>query len=69
MVPIDDQGNMSENEIISHQGNSHTLAPSIAHGPDYIDKFSNLKGHYLVDFAGMFDSKGSEIEIAIDLAL
>ena len=69
MVPVDDQGGKKDSEIISHSTNSHTLSPSIAHGPEYIDKFSALKDHYLIDFPGMFDSKGSEIEVAIDMAL
>lgn len=53
---------------MSHQSNSHTLAPSIVHGPEYTE-FESLNGNYLVDFAGMFDSKGPELDTILDLGL
>ena len=69
MVPVDDEGNALCTEMISHALNSHTLKPSIVHGPDYPEQFEGLKGTYLIDFPGMFDTSGSEIGVVIDLAL
>jgi len=45
------------------------LEPSIAAGPNYCKEFNELKGYYLIDFPGMFDSKDITNEISIDLAL
>ena len=42
MVPVDEDEANSDSGIISHSSNSHTLAPSIAHGPQYIEEFSAL---------------------------
>ena len=58
-----------KNAIVSHQRNSHTMAPSIKSGPEFPERFSELNGSYLVDFPGMFDSKGDEIDVAVDLTL
>ena len=55
--------------IISHSHNSHTFRPKIIGNGKYTDDFKKLNGTYLIDFPGLFDSKGSAIEIAIYLAL
>ena len=68
LMVVDGEEENSDSGIISHSSNSHTLAPSIAHGPDF-SEFKQLQNHYLIDFAGMFDDRGGEIEIAIDIAL
>ena len=36
---------------------------------EYIGEFSQLNGTWLVDFPGMFESKGLELDIALDLTL
>ena len=56
MVPVDENGEVVKEEIISHAANSHTLVPTITHGPEYTKDFYMLSGNYLIDFAGMFDS-------------
>ena len=35
MVPVDDEEKPLVSEMISHGQNSHTIKPSIVHGPDY----------------------------------
>ena len=55
--------------IISHYRNSHTLAPTLFYGPDFPKTYKGLNGNHLIDFPGMFDSRGDEISMAIDLAL
>ena len=69
MCPVDGTDKAVKSEIISHARNSHTLIPTIRHGPEFIKEFSLLNGKYLIDFPGMFDSKGPEIDIAIELLL
>lgn len=56
-------------EIMSHERNSHTLRPKIIGDGHYIPQFSQLEGTLLVDFPGIFESKGLELEISIHLAL
>lgn len=58
-----------ESAIISHQHNSHTFKPKLVSNGKYPDKFKNLDGTYLVDFPGMFDSKGYDLDIAMHMAL
>ena len=64
-------GEPVNSSIISHQRNSHTLKPKIVGGPnDFGEEFYELlQGHYLVDFPGIFESRGIELEISIRLAL
>lgn len=73
MVPFDkfvNYGQALDSKLISHQTNSHTLAPTIACGQNpYPPQFSALFGSYFIDFPGIFDTKGEEIGIAIDLAM
>ena len=58
MAPVDDEGKPLIGDMISHGQNSHTIKPSVVHGPDYLEEFSHLKGMYLIDFPGMFDTSG-----------
>jgi len=69
MQAVDEDKNPIPNDIVSHQRNSHTLVPSLFCGPEYPQQFEQLNGRYLIDFPGMFDSKGDEIDVAIDLTL
>ena len=68
MAPIVEEEAQSH-KIISHRRNSHTLAPTLFYGPNYPERYQSLNGKYLIDFPGMFDTKGTEIDLAIDLAL
>lgn len=56
-------------DFISHKRNSHTFCPKIIGQPidDYNDAING--GLHLVDFPGMFDTKGTVIEIAMLMAL
>ena len=58
-----------DNAIISHLHNSHTFKPKIVSNGNYSDNFKDLNGTFLVDFPGMFDSKGYDLDIAMHLAL
>lgn len=70
MAPCDYYQNMPcESSIISHERNSHTLRPKIVGGPDYYEQFNQLQDHYLIDFPGIFESRGPELDIAIRLSL
>ena len=70
MAPEDEKGEAVESELISHGNNSHTFLPKIVQEePIYIDQFKELNGTYLVDLPGMFDSKGEEMDVAMDLML
>ena len=69
MVPVNNNDEPLLDENISHQRNSHTLVPRLIYGPYYSQKFEALNGHWLIDFPGMFDSKGGEMQIIIDYAL
>lgn len=70
MAPEDEKGEAIESELISHGNNSHTFLPKIVQEePTYIDQYKELNGTYLVDLPGMFDSKGEEMDVAMDLML
>ena len=70
IAPVDENEEPIQVDLMSHSFNSHTIEPSIVHGPgNYSESFSRLDGMYLVDFPGMFDSRGPAIDIAIDMAL
>ena len=71
MAPIEDASDMPvQNKIISHQYNSHTIRPKFAsQSTIYPDAFSDLNGLYMVDFPGLFETRGPEIDIAIHLTL
>lgn len=62
MVPVDENNTPIASEIVDHGQASHTFTPKIVAGP-------NKDGMYLIDFPGMFDSKGNEIDILIDMTL
>ena len=57
-------------KIISHQYNSHTIRPKFASDSTiYPEEYSALNGMYMVDFPGLFETRGPEIDIAIHLTL
>jgi hypothetical protein len=70
MAPVDANGTPLVNRIISHAANSHTLKPKFVNDPPvYPDEFTGLDGWHAVDFPGMFESKGPELDTALYLAL
>ena len=70
MAPIDKDGVPSSNKIISHQHNSHTLKPKLVSDPPaYGEQYSELKGTYSVDYPGLWETKGVELDIAMQLTL
>lgn len=64
-----DSDKPDDSAIISHLHNSHTFKPKIVSNGQYKENFKDLNGTYLVDFPGMFDSKGYDLDIAMHLAL
>ena len=64
-------GEPIESKLISHGHNSHTFVPKIPIDGEaiYPDEYSELNGRYIVDLPGMFESKGDELDVAMDLAL
>lgn len=70
MAPIDKDGIPSANKIISHQHNSHTLKPKLVSDPPaYGEQYKELKGTYSVDYPGLWETKGVELDIAMQLTL
>ena len=70
MAPVGDNKQPQEGKIISYGHNSHTLKPKIiSDPPKWGDLYNGLDGWHAVDFPGMFESRGPEIEAAIMLAL
>lgn len=70
MAPVGDDGQPLESKIISYGHNSHTIKPKIVSDPPkWGDLYLGLDGWHAVDFPGMFESRGPEIEAAIMLAL
>lgn len=70
MAPEGPDGQPLASELIDHGKNSHTFVPKIPMGePKYIQEFSELDGRHILDVPGMFESKGDEIDVAMDLAL
>lgn len=67
----DGKGELPEvNKIISHQNSSHTIRPKFAcDSTTYPQEFEGLNGLYMVDFPGLFETRGPEIDIAIHLTL
>ena len=68
MAPIGEDGQPQVNKIMSYGHNSHTLKPKIIQ-EKWDDMYTGLDGWYAIDFPGMFESRGPEIEAAIQLAL
>lgn len=54
---------------ISHAHNSHTLQPKIPFLPPYHGDFNDLNKYHLVDFPGIFEQRGPELDISIHLCL
>ena len=71
MAPIsaDKKDLPGSSKIISHQHNSHTIKPKIPCEPKYPYDFYEMNGTHLIDFPGMFESKGAELDIAMHLTL
>ena len=70
MAPEGPDGEPISEAIMSHSHNSHTIVPKIPQNkPEYPEEYNALDGTWIVDFPGMFESKGLELDIAIDLTL
>lgn len=70
MAPAGAKGQPIKSDMICHQCNSHTIRPKlVSDKTTYIDKFSALNGLHLVDFPGLFETRGPEIDIAVQLTL
>ena len=70
MAPVLDGQQPGESNIISHQYNSHTIRPKFASDTTkFPEEFQDLDGLHLVDFPGLFETRGPEIDIAIHLTL
>ena len=70
MAPVGPDGEPEVTKFISFAHNSHTLKPKfVKDPPEWHEKFMGLDGWHGVDFPGMFESRGPEIEQAIMLAL
>ena len=71
MAPVGANGLPLTNSIMSQGHNSHTLFPKIPCPAKYPPAFeaAGLKDTYLVDFPGMFESRGPELDIAINVTL
>ena len=70
MAPVDKDGNPLYDKIINHSHNSHTLKPKfVTNPPEYADDYCGLDGIYSVDYPGMFESKGPELDAALYLSL
>lgn len=69
MAPVDPKNNSmpDTNNIISHQHNSHTFYPKVVGSP--AELFTPYNNMTMVDFPGMFDSKGVVLDIALELSL
>jgi hypothetical protein len=63
-------GKPSENHIISHSFNSHTLKPKfLADPPAYGEAYCGLDKFHTIDYAGMFESRGPELDAALYLGI
>lgn len=70
LAPMGEDGLPCEDAIISHMHNSHTLSPKFVNKtPQYPDEFSEMQGIYSVDYPGLFESKGLELDISMQLTL
>lgn len=70
MAPVGPDGEPMPEAIMSHAHNSHTIVPKIPQDkPEYPKDYAGFDGTWLVDFPGMFESKGTELDVAIDLTL
>lgn len=72
MACADGQGNPIVNDIMSNSHNSHTIYPKIVGDLDRypeVYKKAGLENKFLIDFPGMFESKGPELDIAFYLTL
>lgn len=71
MAPMGANGQPVTSNIMSLGHNSHTLYPKIpfqARYPNYYEE-AGLKDTYLIDFPGMFESRGPELDVAVSLTL
>lgn len=70
MAPCDPEGKPLENMIISHGHNSHTLKPKlVSDPPTYGDLYCGLDKYHSIDYPGMFESKGLELDTALYLGI
>jgi len=70
LAPIDlETMTPQKSETISHKHNSHTFKPKIPFDPPYPKAFSGLDQYHLIDFPGIFEQRGAELDISIHLTL
>ena len=70
MMAPEVEGNPVEKMIVSHSFNSHTLKPKlVSDPPKYGDHFCGLDKFHMVDYPGMFESKGPELDSALYLGI
>lgn len=70
LAPVGPDGLPAANDIVSHQHNSHTLKPKLVRDPpEYPEAFCGLDDVYCVDYPGLFESKGAELDISMQVTL
>jgi hypothetical protein len=71
MAPVGPNGMPISSEIMSVGHNSHTLYPKIPFYCQYpaIYEQAGLKDTYLLDFPGLFESRGLELDLTVSLTL
>ena len=69
MAPVDPNNKYmpDTNLKVSHQHNSHTFYPKVVGSPSEL--YAPYNKLCMVDFPGMFDSKGVVLDIALELSL
>lgn len=69
MVPVKD-GKPVESDIISNSFNSHTLMPKlVSDPPQYGEHYCGLERFHMVDYPGMFETRGPELDTALYLGI
>ena len=70
MAPVQPDGLPSAHSIISHKHNSHTLAPKyVENTPNYPEEYKEFQDIWSVDYPGLFESKGPELDISMQMTL
>lgn len=70
MAPYDKDGNPLQADIVSHGHNSHTFRPKlVSDPPQYGDLYCGLDKFHSIDYPGMFESRGLELDTALYLGI
>lgn len=70
LAPVGPDGLPAAHPIVSHQHNSHTLRPKLVNErAEYPEAFCGLDDVHCVDYPGLFESKGAELDIAMQITL